>query len=100
LGNIFIFQVYPIIVTQGYLGHHLTPLINIENVGQIKISPISDRAKQFVTEQYQGVLDYMQSIGANKPLHIGETGWATVCVQDYGAHGSKAADEYKSGLYF
>jgi len=58
------------------------------------------RAKQFVVDQYQGVLDYMHSLGANKPLHIGETGWATVCVQDYGAHGSKAADEYKSGLYY
>ena len=31
------------------MGHHLTPIINIENVGQIKISPSSDRAKQFVT---------------------------------------------------
>jgi exo-beta-1,3-glucanase (GH17 family) len=67
---------------------------------QEKIHSAMLRAKQFVTDQYQGVLDYMQSIGANKPLHIGETGWATVCVQDYGAHGSKAADEYKSGLYY
>lgn len=58
------------------------------------------RAKQFVIEQYHGVLNYMHSLGVNKPLHIGETGWATVCVADYGANGSKAADEYKSGLYY
>jgi exo-beta-1,3-glucanase (GH17 family) len=65
-----------------------------------KIHTAMLRAKQFVIEQYQSVQDYMHSLGVNKPLHIGETGWATVCVQDYGAHGSKAADEYKSGLYY
>lgn len=65
-----------------------------------KIHSAMLRAKQFVIDQYQSVLGYMQSLGVNKPLHIGETGWATVCVQDYGAHGSKAADEYKSGLYY
>ena len=67
---------------------------------QEKIHSAMLRAKQFVIDQYQSVLDYMHSLGVNKPLHIGETGWATVCVQDYGAHGSKAADEYKSGLYY
>ena len=97
-----------------YVSMHTYPMHNSHYNPQFWIVPpdeeaLSDeekihsamlRAKQFVTEQYQGVLDYMQSIGANKPLHIGETGWATVCVQDYGAHGSKAADEYKSGLYY
>lgn len=67
---------------------------------QEKIHAAMLRARQFVIEQYQSVQDYMHSLGVNKPLHIGETGWATVCVQDYGAHGSKAADEYKSGLYY
>lgn len=65
-----------------------------------KIKAAMLRAKQFVVEQYQSTLNYMHSIGVDKPLHIGETGWATVCVEDYGAHGSKAADEYKSGLYY
>jgi exo-beta-1,3-glucanase (GH17 family) len=67
---------------------------------QEKIHAAMLRAKQFVIEQYQSVQDYMRSLGVDKPLHIGETGWATVCVSDYGAHGSKAADEYKSGLYY
>ena len=58
------------------------------------------RAKQFVIEQYHGVLSYMHSLGVHKPLHIGETGWATTSSGDYGAHGSRAADEYKSGLYY
>ena len=67
---------------------------------QEKIHAAMLRAKQFVIDQYHGVLGYMHSLGVSKPLHIGETGWATVCVGDYGAHGSKAADEYKSGLYY
>ena len=65
-----------------------------------KIHAAMLRAKQFVIDQYNGVLNYMHSLGVDKPLHIGETGWATVCVADYGANGSKAADEYKSGLYY
>ena len=32
--------------------------------------------------------------------YIGETGWASVSSGDYGAHGSKAADEFKEGLYY
>ena len=67
---------------------------------QEKIHAAMLRAKQFVIEQYQGVLDYMRSLGVDKPLHIGETGWASVSGGDYGADGSKTADEYKEGLYY
>ena len=41
----------------------------------------------------------MKSIGENKPIHIGETGWATVSNGFYGTTGSKASDEYKEALY-
>jgi hypothetical protein len=41
----------------------------------------------------------MRSLGVNKPIHIGETGWASVSNGHYGSNGSKAADEYKQGLY-
>ncbi|WOH37124.1 hypothetical protein RI844_17425 [Thalassotalea fonticola] len=67
---------------------------------QQKIQAAMLRAKAFVIEQYYGVLNYMHSLGVDKPLHIGETGWATVSSDDYGAHGSRAADELKSGLYY
>jgi exo-beta-1,3-glucanase (GH17 family) len=67
---------------------------------QQKIEAAMLRARQFVIEQYEGVSNYMKSLGVDKPLHIGETGWATVSSGDYGAHGSRAADEYKSGLYY
>ena len=42
----------------------------------------------------------MKSIGANKPIHIGEIGWATVCNSFYGANGSKATDEYKEAKFY
>jgi exo-beta-1,3-glucanase (GH17 family) len=51
-----------------------------------------DRAKT----QFGNVRAYMESLGVNKPLHIGETGWASVCDKLYGEKGSRAADEYKS----
>jgi len=42
----------------------------------------------------------MESIGVNKPIHIGETGWATYSDGFYGKDGSAACDEYKSAKYY
>lgn len=58
------------------------------------------RARDYAINQYNSVVKYMQSIGINKPVHIGETGWATVCNELYGNKGSKATDEYKSAVYY
>ena len=58
------------------------------------------RAKNYAMSQYDSVFKYMKSLGVNKPIHIGETGWATTSNQLYGANGSKATDEYKQGLYY
>lgn len=57
------------------------------------------RAKQFAKNQYKAVSDYMKSLGVDKPIHIGETGWATVSNGHYGPNGSKATDEYKEAVY-
>lgn len=57
------------------------------------------RAKQFAMNQYKAVSDYMKSLGVDKPVHIGETGWATISNGHYGPSGSKATDEYKEALY-
>lgn len=65
-----------------------------------KIESGMQRALEFATKQYQGVANYVKSLGVKKPIHIGETGWATVSNGPYGADGSKAADEYKSGKYY
>jgi exo-beta-1,3-glucanase (GH17 family) len=58
------------------------------------------RAAEFAAGQYQDVKNYMLSIGANKPIHIGETGWATKSNGLYGAEGSQAADEYKAKKFY
>ena len=58
------------------------------------------RAKQYAISQYQGVADYVQSLGVEKPIHIGETGWASIAATFYGASGSKAADQLKQKLYY
>ena len=65
-----------------------------------KIESGMQRALEFATKQYEGVVNYVKSLGVDKPVHIGETGWATISNGPYGADGSKAADEYKSGKYY
>ena len=65
-----------------------------------KIDSGMERALKFAQRQYDSVVNYMKSLGVNKPVHIGETGWATTSNGHYGVNGSRAADEYKSGLYY
>lgn len=65
-----------------------------------KINAAMVRARDYAMAQYQSVVMYMQSLGVNKPVHIGETGWATICNELFGRNGSKAADEYKAAQYY
>lgn len=65
-----------------------------------KIESAMQRALNFATKQHDSVTNYIKSLGVNKPVHIGETGWATVSNGHYGKEGSKATDEYKSGRYY
>jgi len=58
------------------------------------------RARDFAKSQYDSVASYVKSLGINKPIHIGETGWATVSDGFYGLEGSRATDEYKQGMYY
>jgi exo-beta-1,3-glucanase (GH17 family) len=58
------------------------------------------RAVDFAKKQYQKAADYMKSLGVDKPIHIGETGWASVSGGFYGENGSRAADEYKQKLFY
>ena len=41
----------------------------------------------------------MKSLGVDKPIHIGETGWATFSNSFYGPTGSRATDEYKEAKF-
>ena len=65
-----------------------------------KIESAMQRALEFSQKQYDSVSNYMKSLGVKKPIHIGETGWATVSNGHYGKDGSRATDEYKSGRYY
>jgi exo-beta-1,3-glucanase (GH17 family) len=65
-----------------------------------KIDAAMIRAREFAVAQYKAVSDYVLSLGVEKPIHIGETGWATVSNGHYGPKGSKATDEYKERLYY
>lgn len=64
-----------------------------------KIDNAMNRALEFAQKQYDSVVSYMNSISVNKPVHIGETGWATVSDGYYGSKGSKATDEYKEAKF-
>lgn len=58
------------------------------------------RAQKFAINHYDSVKNYMESLDVHKPIHIGETGWASFSNGHYGPKGSKATDEYKEGLYY
>lgn len=66
----------------------------------LQVLAAMERAANYAKGQYESVKNYMRSIGVDKPIHIGETGWASVSVGFYGHNGSFAADEYKQALYY
>ncbi len=76
-------------------------LANEEDLSEKKkIEAVMLRARDYAISQYNSVVSYMKSIGVNKPVHIGETGWASNDVKLYGNEGSKATDEFKAALYY
>lgn len=58
------------------------------------------KATDYAVGQYQSVKTYIDSLGISKPIHIGESGWASVSNGFYGNSGSRATDEYKQALYY
>ena len=65
-----------------------------------KIEAAMNRAMNYALAQYNAVEKYLEKIGVNKPVHIGETGWSTQSKGLYGNNGSHAADEFKQALYY
>lgn len=65
-----------------------------------KVNAAMQRALDFAKLQYNTVKKYVKSINPNKPIHIGETGWASSSDGIYGNDGSKASDEYKQALFY
>lgn len=65
-----------------------------------KVKRAMNRSLDFAKAQYHSVQKYVKSINPKKPIHIGETGWASSADGFYGAEGSRASDEYKQALYY
>ncbi|MCP4120699.1 MAG: glycosyl hydrolase family 17 [Bacteroidetes bacterium] len=58
------------------------------------------RAIDYAMLQYERTSMFIQQIDPGKPIHIGETGWASASNKQYGPNGSKATDELKQALYY
>ena len=58
------------------------------------------RAVAYSQDQYASVVKHVRRLDPNKPVHIGETGWASVSDGFYGPEGSRASDEYKQALFY
>lgn len=92
--------------TYPYHNSHYNPDFWIVPESEYDLSDIEQvdaamaRAQAFAQKQYEAVKSHMKSVGVDKPIHIGETGWATVSNGHYGPEGSRATDEYKQGLYY
>ncbi|MBJ7427441.1 MAG: glycosyl hydrolase family 17 [Bacteroidia bacterium] len=67
---------------------------------EAKIDSLMLRSLNYSKSQYLSVYNFMKSIGIDKPIHIGETGWASNSDGLYGKDGSKACDEYKSAKFY
>ncbi|MCB0473614.1 MAG: glycosyl hydrolase family 17, partial [Flavobacteriaceae bacterium] len=65
-----------------------------------KIDAVMKRAVSYAIQQYDSVVAYIRSLGINKAVHIGETGWASHSNGFYGKEGSLATDEYKEALFY
>jgi len=103
-----------LIATVDYLSVHTYPMHDTHynpvfwNIGEDeqvlteieKIDAAMIRAKEYAISQYNSVKEYMQSLEIDKPIHIGETGWASNSNKLYGPNGSRATDEYKEGVYY
>lgn len=77
---------------------HDTVVAGADSIQRIHMA--MERAHHYAVGQYNRVKEHMENLEINKPLHIGETGWATKSIGHYGPNGSFAADEYKEALYY
>ena len=64
------------------------------------INKSMNNVHEYTISQYNSVKNYLDKIGVEKQVHIGELGWSTVSNELYGDNGTHAADEYKQALFF
>jgi exo-beta-1,3-glucanase (GH17 family) len=71
-----------------------------DEAGSDAIEQAMTRALAYSQNQYKQVVAYVHRVDKSKPVHIGETGWASVSDGFYGPEGSRAADELKQALFY
>jgi exo-beta-1,3-glucanase (GH17 family) len=64
------------------------------------IEAAMNRTMAYATGQFNAVEKYLEKLGVEKTIHIGETGWSSRSEGLYGNNGSHAADEFKQALYY
>lgn len=64
------------------------------------IEQAMQQALAYSQNQFAQVVEYVHAVDPNKPVHIGETGWASLSDGFYGPEGSRAADELKQALFY
>ncbi len=72
----------------------------VKLTGIEKVNVAMKRTQDYAISQRDSVASYIKSLGIEKPIHIGETGWASASNGHYGAKGSKATDEYKAAIFY
>lgn len=65
-----------------------------------QINAAVERSVAYAQTQYQNTASFIKSLGIDKPIHIGEIGWASIDSSHYGPGEAKAADEYKQKLFY
>ena len=64
-----------------------------------KVDAAMLRARDAAIQQTAAAQAYISSLGIEKQIHIGETGWSSIANVHFGEEASKAADEYKQKAY-
>ena len=67
---------------------------------EVRIAKAVERSIAEQRKQVTAVEDYLRSIGVEKEIHIGETGWASLDNEKFSAEGTAAAYEYTSKVFY
>lgn len=92
--------------TYPYHNSHYNPEFWLSNKSEDTLTDLQKateamkRAQRFAEVQFKNVKSYVQSVAPQKPVHIGETGWASSSDGHYGEKGSRASDEFKQAMFY
>lgn len=74
-----------------------------EHIGKDSIELMKaamQKARDYAIAQFEATKQFVHQFDPSKPIHIGETGWASSAAKFYGENGSNAAGEFQQKLYY